>query len=95
MTEEVNDTETLEDGSAPLPEATELSISDIGTIVSIIEICSKRGAFQGGELEAIGGVRNRVVAFLQSVEQTPPEEGEGAEQPAADPEGREQPEAEA
>jgi len=57
MAEEVN-TENAE------TEAVQLSLQDIATMVQIIDICSKRGGFEGPELEAVGGLRNRVVAFL-------------------------------
>ena len=82
MTEEVTAPEGVE-------EATEvnLSLADIGAIVSIIDICSKRGAFEGSELETVGGLRNRISAFLAQAAPQAEEE--------ADPEGREQPEDEA
>ena len=92
MTEEVTAPEgaeaVAEDSGAP-----GLSINDIATLANLIDICSKRGAFEGGELESVGGLRNRVVAFLQSV--APPEEAEAEAEADADPEGREQPEDEA
>lgn len=60
MTEKVKAVET-----APT-EAPQLSLNDIQTLVQIIDICSKRGGFEGPELEAVGSLRNRVVAFLQA-----------------------------
>ena len=82
MTEEVTAPEGVE-------EATEvnLSLADIGAIVSIIDICSKRGAFEGSELETVGTLRSRVAAFVA--------QAKPAEEADADPEGREQPEDEA
>ena len=53
-------------------EPVQLSLADIQTFVSIIDICSKRGAFEGAELEAIGALRGKTVKFLE------------ASQPAAD-----------
>jgi len=86
MTEEVTAPEGVEEAAE-----VNLSLGDIGAIVSIIDICSKRGAFEGSELETVGGLRNRISAFLaQAAPQA--EEEEEAE---ADPEGREQPEDEA
>jgi hypothetical protein len=58
------------------PEAPALSIQDLATVVQIIDICSKRGGFEGPELEAVGGLRNRVVAFVNSVA---PKDGEAPE----------------
>jgi len=60
MTEEVNAVETAE------TEAPQLSLQDIATMVQIIDVCSKRGGFEGQELEAVGSLRNRVVAFLNA-----------------------------
>ena len=47
-------------------QAPQLSLQDIATMVQIIDICSKRGGFEGPELEAVGGLRNRVVTFLNA-----------------------------
>ena len=54
----------------------QLSLQDLATMVQIIDICSRRGGFEGPELEAIGGLRNRVVAFVNSVA---PKDGEAPE----------------
>ena len=61
MTEEVNAPQGAEEQQAP-----NLSLQDISTFVQIIDICSKRGGFEGQEMEAIGGLRNRTVAFLNA-----------------------------
>ena len=49
---------------APVEEGVQLSLQDIATMVQIIDLCSKRGGFEGPELETVGALRNRVVAFL-------------------------------
>tara|TARA_R110002167_G_scaffold275358_1_gene481379 strand:- start:573 stop:836 length:264 start_codon:yes stop_codon:yes gene_type:complete len=67
MTEQENVVEATES------EAPQLSLKDISTFVQIIDICSKRGGFEGPEMEAIGSLRNRTVAFLNAVA---PAEGE-------------------
>lgn len=69
MSEEVNNTEVQEE-AAPV----QLALADLAAAVSIIDTSSKRGTFEGSELESVGGVRNRLVAFLQS-QQPPVEEG--------------------
>ncbi len=70
MTEEVNAVETAEN------EAPQLSLQDIATMVQIIDVCSKRGGFEGQELEAVGSLRNRVVKFLNAAA---PKDGETPE----------------
>lgn len=59
-------------------EPVQLSLADIQTFVQIIDLCSKRGAFEGAELESVGALRGKTIKFLE------------ASQPAADaPEGGE------
>jgi len=61
MSEEVNTTE------APTEAAqVQLGLADIAAVVQIIDITTKRGAFEGPELEAVGAVRNRFEAFVQA-----------------------------
>lgn len=70
MTEEVN---TAAEEAAP-----QLTLGDIATTVQIIDLCSERGGFKGPELEAVGGLRSRVVKFLEA---NRPKDGEA---PAGD-----------
>ncbi len=83
MTEEVNTTETevvtdtTETEVATEEPQVQLSLQDISTMVQIIDICSKRGGFEGPELEAVGGLRNRTVAFLNAASKGAEEAPEG------------------
>jgi len=56
MTEETTTTET--------EAAPGLSLQDLASVVQVIDLCSQRGAFQGAELEAVGGLRGRIQAFV-------------------------------
>ena len=58
-------------------QAPQLSLQDISTFVQIIDICSKRGGFEGPELEMVGGVRNRIVKFLEAA--APQKDGQAEE----------------
>ena len=71
MTEEVMAPEGAENQEAP-----NLSLQDIATFVQIIDLVSRRGGFEGQELEAVGGLRNRTVAFLNAAS-----EAQGKEAP--------------
>ena len=51
---------------APAPDAPGITLGDMATMVQIIDLCSKRGAFEGAELATIGGLRSRVVAFVEA-----------------------------
>ena len=63
MSEDVNT--NVETGTEEQPAGAQLSLQDISTMVQVIDLCSKRGGFEGPELEAVGGLRSRIVAFLE------------------------------
>jgi hypothetical protein len=48
----------------------EVTNNDIGDMIKIIDVCSARGAFRGEELAGVGTLRNKMVAYLQSLEPT-------------------------
>jgi hypothetical protein len=58
-----------------------LSINELAGAVSIIDICSERGAFKGPELEEVGALRGKFAAFIKA---NLPEEGAPEEAVAAD-----------
>ena len=43
-----------------------LNLSDIRACVTIIDIVTKRGAFEGAEMADVGSVRNRLDNFLKA-----------------------------
>jgi len=61
----------------------QLSLNDIAAVVQIIDVVTKRGAFEGTELEAVGVLRNRFAKFVESKQ--PPQEGKGVEKAEAEP----------
>lgn len=69
--------ETTQTPEAEAPANPQLQIGDIAGAVSVIDICTKRGAFEGTELEAVGALRNRLATFVQAT-QPAQEEGEEA-----------------
>ena len=78
MTDKVEEAVTEE---AVTEEAPGIGLQDIAACIQIIDIVSKRGAFEGGELSDVGTVRNKLAAFLKA--NTPPEETEPEEAPEA------------
>jgi len=60
---------TEENGNVEAPEGVQLGLNDIATMVQIIDLVSRRGGFEGPELEAVGGLRSRIVAFLQAAQE--------------------------
>ena len=88
-TAEMIDTAAAVPPVADMPEGTEapatdpgLNLNDIQGCVTIIDLVTKRGAFEGPELADVGAVRNRLAAFLEAAKAAQePAEG-GAETPA-------------
>ena len=87
MTEEVSKAEAeaaldaaVEAGVTP-PQPSEgeatITLGDIKGAISIIDICSQRGAYKGEELEAVGLLRKRFAQFIAAA--TPAEEAAGEE----------------
>jgi hypothetical protein len=62
--------------AAPEAAAPGITLGDMATMVQIVDLCSKRGAFEGPELETVGALRSRVVAF---VEANQPKDGKAPE----------------
>jgi hypothetical protein len=46
--------------------APQLQIADLLLTAQLIQLVTQRGAFKAEELEQVGGLYNRVVAFLQA-----------------------------
>ena len=70
--------EGVESQQAPAPE---LSITDLANLRAIVDLASKRGAFSGAELSAVGQVFDRLNTFLTSVTSAQPADAT-ADQPA-------------
>ena len=65
-------------------EPVQLTLADVQMMVQIIDLCSKRGAFEGVELETVGGLRGRIGSFLQSTMPAEEAESETVETPTED-----------
>ena len=63
-----------------------LSLGDIALCVQVIDVCSRRGAIQGNELQLIGALRNRLAAIVDANKPAEePAEGEASSSDAAGP----------
>jgi len=49
-----------------------ISLNDLILTVKIIDTCTKRGAFEGGEMATVGQLRNKLETFVKV--NAPPEE---------------------
>jgi hypothetical protein len=55
----------------------EIELKDLASCVTIIDIVTKRGAFEGAELADVGALRNRLSNFVSAhVEANKPEDEE-------------------
>jgi hypothetical protein len=52
----------------------EITLNDFIVMVKLIDICSKRGAFEGSELKDVGILRGRIADFVEA--NTPADESE-------------------
>ena len=56
--------------TAPAPAAApELNINDLIAMRNVIDVVTKRGAFEGAELSDVGAVRNRLDNFLKAADE--------------------------
>jgi hypothetical protein len=62
QTEAVTQPQQTEQAIAP-----NLTVQDLIIVAQIIQLSSQRGAFRAEELENIGGLYNKLIAFLESV----------------------------
>ena len=77
---EVTETQGAEEAQAPI----QLGLGDLAAVIQIIDVCSKRGAFEGTELESVGAVRGRIAAFVQANAPQQEESGEAAAEDTAE-----------
>lgn len=76
-------TEATETQGAEEAQAPQLGLGDLAAVIQIIDVCSKRGAFEGTELESVGAVRGRIAAFVQANAPQQEETAEGEAEEAA------------
>lgn len=69
-------------------EAPAVTVNDLVNAYAVIDLASKRGAFQAAELSAVGAVANKIKSFIdfvqaQQAEQAEAEGGAAEAAPAA------------
>lgn len=64
MTNEINQESEV---ASPATPNTDLTVSDLSALKSIIDVASERGTFKAAELELVGKVYNKLSAFLNAV----------------------------
>jgi hypothetical protein len=64
-----------------VPETVQLTIADLQLVARVIDLASRRGAFQANELRQVGEAYDKLAGFLAYVESTQKKEEETAETP--------------
>ena len=83
MTEENKQPEATQAGEDKPAEAPMVTVNDLVNVYNIIDLASKRGAFQAAELSSVGAVANKVKAFVDHVQEQQKAAADAAgEQPA-------------
>ncbi len=59
-------TEQTPQPGMPAAGPSQLAMNDLAAVVQIIDIVSRRGAFEGTELTAVGALRTRFADFLKA-----------------------------
>lgn len=60
--------EATGDNVVQFPPQVNITLQDLGTVVQIIDVVTKRGAFEGGELADVGALRNKIVEFVKKTQ---------------------------
>lgn len=55
-----------EQAQEPVAQAPSLTLQDLILVAQIIQLTSQRGAFKAEELADVGGLYNKLIAFLQT-----------------------------
>lgn len=80
MSEETQAPETQAEAPA---EAPNLSVNDLGAVVSVIDLAVQRGAFKAAEAKQVGEIYERVASFVKFIsEQQQAAQAEGGDAPA-------------
>ena len=72
----------VETTEAATTEPVQLTIADLQLLARIVDLASRRGAFQAAELTQVGGAFNKLSSFLSYVESQQTKDGETAEDSA-------------
>jgi hypothetical protein len=52
-------------GQGQQQDPVQISLQDIATVVQMIDVVSRRGAYEGNELAGVGMLRNKLEIFLR------------------------------
>jgi len=79
----MSDTTTQATAQGPATGAVELTVQDLNTLRTVIDVATQRGAFKANELAAVGTTYNKLDTFLQSVQKQQADAAKAAEKEPA------------
>ena len=65
----------------------QITIADLDTLRTVIDLASSRGAFRANELQQVGELYNKLTAFLQAAAATLPQSEESTQPADSTPQG--------
>lgn len=72
MTEETQQPQSAQQAAAGQPQdSSDLTVSDLNSLKTIIDIASSRGAFKPNEMIAVGTIYNKLSNFLTVIAKQP------------------------
>lgn len=84
---ETTTTDSVTSSNQESSKSPNLNIADLVNVLQVLRTCAQRGAFRADEMTSVGGLYDRLQAFLVSTGAVKVTDGNGdpAEQPAAQP----------
>ena len=67
MTDQTTNAQEATQETSAGAASTDLNVSDLAALKSIIDVATQRGAFRAAELEAVGKTYNKLSGFLDSI----------------------------
>jgi hypothetical protein len=71
MSDETMQQSAQQPAQQPEAESTDLTVSDLNAMKTIIDLASSRGAFKANEMVAVGTIYNKLSTFLSSITKQP------------------------
>lgn len=70
------ETQVSDEGQSDQQTAPSLTLQDLVLVAQIIQLTSQRGAYRAEELQNVGALYNKLIAFLQTTGALVPKESE-------------------
>jgi len=79
VTEQDTTTNEVEEQATDQQSPPSLGLSELGTLLQIVDLATQRGAFRGNELTQVGAIYDRLNTFLSYIQEQQEANAEGAD----------------